>query len=425
MDAMQTIDQFTRPAEYLSPLDDALGRMIRRWADGQAIPMRRRVDEDWREHALVGPAMDRLMGDLGLQRLLFPEDLGGLGLGHSDYLATGSFRVAEEIARADSGLAVAACVTLWPLLMICVEPHVNRRLCEDLAPMFCDTTRARYAANAMTEPQGGADIENLDLLGGRTIRTTAKRQGESWVINGHKLWPTNTGGVADLLAVVCTTRPGSSDPADFAVIFVPADTEGVTQGGPYRKAGMAADKNSDVWFEDVRVPLHHRACGPGADAEVFRELIAFGNLISMAFVSGVLMNTWEILSAFAAQRGLGTRALREHDAFAAVLADLAATTEVTRIVGYQYARMLDRPDLYGPRGSAELVSKGRAHKYFACDRAMACLEAGLDLMADLGPERAFDLEKHYRDLKIVQLWMGGKQLCQMETARWFYGCETL
>ena len=133
----------------------------------------------------------------------------------------------------------------------------------------------------------------------------------------------------------------------------------------------------------------------------------------------------EILAPFCAQRGLATRPLREHDAMAAVLADVAAATEVIRIVGYQYARMLDRQDLYGPRGSAEQVAKGRAYKYFACDRAMACLEAGLDLMADLGPDRQFDLEKHWRDLKIVQLWMGGKQLCQMETARWFHGCETL
>ena len=63
--------------------------------------------------------------------------------------------------------------------------------------------------------------------------------------------------------MVCTTDPGSNDPDDFAFIFVPGDTPGVTQGGPYEKAGMAADKNGDIWFENVRVPPWYRAFGPG------------------------------------------------------------------------------------------------------------------------------------------------------------------
>ncbi len=70
--------------------------------------------------------------------------------------------------------------------------------------------------------------------------------------------------------------PGSTDLKDFAFIFVPAETPGVTQGGPYQKAGMAADKNGDIWFEDVRVPVYYRACGPGDDYLYFKEVISFG-----------------------------------------------------------------------------------------------------------------------------------------------------
>ena len=87
--------------------------------------------------------------------MLFPEDLGGWGLGHSDYVGVGAFRMFEEVARADSAMAVAFGVVFWPLVMICSEPHVNRRLCEEFAPMFTDTDKAVFAANAMTEPQGG------------------------------------------------------------------------------------------------------------------------------------------------------------------------------------------------------------------------------------------------------------------------------
>jgi len=422
---MRTVDDFTRPLEYLSLLDKPLGAIVRKWADREVIPHRREFDEDWEDHRLIEPAFQRLMGGLGLQSLLFPEDLGGMGLGHSSYLGTGSYRVLEEIARADSGMAVAFGVVFWPLLMICSEPHVNRRLCEEFAPMFCRTTEAAFAANAMTEPQGGADIENLDLLKGATIQTTAVLEGDQWVINGHKLWPTNSGGVADLFGVVCTTSPGSKDEKDFAFIFVPADAPGVTQGKPYRKAGMAADKNSDIWFENVRVPAWYRACGPGDDFKYFKEVISLGSMGSVAMVSGVLLNVFEILRDFCSTKTFRGKPLSENDDVAGVLADIARDTEVIRVIGYQYARMLDRPDLYGERWSDEIVVKGRSFKYFAADKGLESLEKAMNIMGAHGSDRVRDVEKHWRDLKIVQLWMGGKQLCQMETARWFYECKTL
>lgn len=422
---MSGIDGFTRPLEYLSPLDDYLGGIVRTWADELVIPDRRKYDEDWKDHTLIEPAFRRLQGELGLQRMLFPEDLGGWGLGHSGYMGTGAFRVFEEVARADSGIAVAFGVLFWPLIMICNEPHVNRRLCEEFAPMFCQTTRPVFAANAMTEPQGGADIENMEIVKGSTIQTTAVPDGDEWVINGHKLWPTNSGGVADLFGVVCTTSPGSTDLDDFAFIFVPATLPGVTQGGPYRKAGMAADKNGDIWFENVRVPSWYRACGPGDDKKYFKEVISMGNLGSIAFVSGAMMNVYEALYDFAGEKTLRGKPLKENDDVAGVLADIVKDIEIIRIVGYQYARMVDRPDLYGDRWSEEIVAKGRAYKYFACDRAVEDLGLAIDLMGAYGCDRENDVEKHWRDLKIVQLWMGGKQLCQMEVARFFYDCETL
>jgi alkylation response protein AidB-like acyl-CoA dehydrogenase len=406
---MRTIDDFTRPIEYIAPVDKYLGGIVRAWADREVIPYRREYDEDWEEHRLIGPAFKSLMGELGFQRMLFPEDTGGWGFGHSGYMSTIACRAFEEIARADSGMAVAFGVLFWPLVMICNEPHVNRRLCEEFAPMFCETTEPKFAANAMTEPQGGADIENMEIVGGSTIQTTAVLDGDEWVINGHKLWPTNSGGVADLFGVVATTDPGSHDLDDFAFIFVPADTPGCTQGGPYQKAGMAADKNGDIWFENCRVPSWYRAHGPGLDA----------------FVCGAMMNVYEILKDFCSEQTYRGRPLKENDDIAGALADIARDIDIIRVLAYQLARMLDRPDLYGDRWSDEIVTKGRGYKYFACDRAVDDTRKAINIMGAYGSDRLWDVEKHWRDLKIVQLWMGGKQLCQMEVARWFYECETI
>ena len=127
---MRTVDDFTRPLEYLAPVDKFLGEIVRAWAEREVMPHRRQYDEDWEQHSLIEPAFKSLMGELGLQRMMFPEDLGGWGFGHSNYIGTGGCRLCEEVARADSGMAVAWAVTYWPFFMICNEPHVNRRLCE-------------------------------------------------------------------------------------------------------------------------------------------------------------------------------------------------------------------------------------------------------------------------------------------------------
>ncbi|RZN71976.1 MAG: acyl-CoA dehydrogenase, partial [Candidatus Methanolliviera hydrocarbonicum] len=69
--------------------------------------------------------------------------------------------------------------------------------------------------------------------------------------------------------------------------------------------------------------------------------------------------------------------------------------------------------------------KARLYKMWLADRAVEDVGKAMDLMGLYGCDREHDIEKHWRDIKIIQLWMGGKQLCQMETARWFYECETL
>jgi alkylation response protein AidB-like acyl-CoA dehydrogenase len=422
---MTTIDDFTRPKEYLTPLDTIFGGIIRDWAEKEVIPYRREYDEDWREHRKIHEPMKKLLGEYGLQRVAFSEDLGGWGLGGSDYTCVAMYRMFEEMARADSGLGLAFGASMWPLELITFKPHENRRLCEEFAPMFCETNEAVFSAMVMTEPQGGSDIENLELLKGSTIRTTAVRDGDEWVINGHKLWASNTGGLARLMAVFCTTNPGSDDLNDFAVIYVLSDMPGVTHGTPYEKAGMASDMNSDVWFENVRVPLHYRACGPGEDAKWLGEIMSTGNMGIIAWFTGSMLNVYEKVVEFVNNKKYRGRPLKENDAVAGTLADYASTLEALRILGYQSARMLDRQDLYGERWRPQAVAKARAHRYFAADKCLEAIGRVMNLMEAYGADRDRDVEKHWRDLKILQLVEGSKQLCQVEVARWFYECETL
>jgi alkylation response protein AidB-like acyl-CoA dehydrogenase len=422
---MRSIEEFTRPLEYVTPLDKVLGDLVKSWAENEVMPVRRQFDEDWERHEIILPAFKKLMAEYGLQRAPFPEDLGGMGLGRSDATCVAVFRVFEHIARADSGMGLAFGAHIWPMEFITFKPHENRRLCEEFAPIFCDTTRPVFAAMVMTEPQGGSDIENVEIIKGSTLQTTAVREGDEWVINGHKLWASNTGGLAELMAVYCTTNPGSEDLNDFAVIFVPSNTPGVTHGKPYEKAGMATDMNSDVWFEDVRVPVWYRAIGPGEDAKWVGEIMSTGNMGIIAWYVGSMMNIYERLQEFLEPRKYRGRPLKEDDGVAGALADFASTIEALRILGYQSARMLDRQDLYGERWKPKAVAKARAHRYFAADKSLEAVGKVMNLMEAYGADRDWDVEKHWRDLKIIQLVEGSKQLCQIEVARWFFECETL
>lgn len=419
---MRTIDDFTRPLEYVSPMDGLLGSIFCNRVEREVVPYRRHFDEDCRDHCLIHPPFKKPLGECGLRRMIFPEDLGGWGMGRSNYMCTAAFRMFEEIVRADTGMALAFGALFWPFLFIALEPHENRRLLEEFVPLFCETTEPVFAALCMTEPQGGSDIE---IVRGSTIRTTAVLDGDEWVINGYKLWPSNPGGLSRLMAVACTTKPGSDDPLDIAVIYVTADTPGVTQGQPYEKAGMAADMNSDVWFEDVRVPSWHRACGPGDDAKYFGEIMSTGNMGIIALISGSMMNVYERLVEFANRKKYRGLPLKENDAVAGILADFAAHIEAMRTMGYQCARMCDRHDLYEPLWDPGLVAKMRAQRYLAMDRFIEVTGRVMNLVECFWTHQDWDVENHWRDIKILQLVEGSKQLCQIETARWFYERQTL
>ncbi len=424
---MKSFDEFSKPIDRISPMEKPLRRVIRKWVEEEVIPHRREYDEDWRDHRLIEPAMKKLCVDLGLQKALFPEEVGGWGLGSSDSMAAMVFALCEEMARGDSALALANLCSQWALATFLIKPDINMRLARELAPLFCRTDKLCICCQAMTEPQGGSDIENMDLLRGKTIQTTAKLEGREWIINGHKLWPTNSGGTANLFGVPCTTRPGSDDPNDFAYIMVPADRQGVKQSGPYEKAGMAADKNGDIWFDNVRVPDFYRVQGPGRDAEAFKRIIPLGLLGSVGFALGAMINVYEILYDFVTRTSFGNRPLKENDAVAGLIGKIAGDIDICRIVSYEMVRLIDSRDKPGgqPIHSAETMAKSRNIKAFVCDQMVENIGRAMDILGVYGSDRARDVEKHWRDVKMIQLWLGGKQLCQAEAVRYFYDCETI
>lgn len=410
---MPNVDSFSLPREWVPDEAWALVEAVRGWADREVIPVRQQIDEDWEEHRIVKPLLKSLCVDLGYQQACWPEKYGGLGID-----AITSCLLLEEMARADAGLATAASCSIWAMSPI-FPPEDNEYLMELFTPRFLDKESWYVGCVALTEPHSGSDIENIDGTHGRFIRTRATLDGDEWVVNGHKLWPTNSGGVGDLFCTFCTTDPAAGDDG-VAIIYVPADTPGVTQSKPYRKAGMSGDANGDIWYENVRVPVEYRAHGPGRDAQRGRAMISSGNVGTAAQCLGVMKNLYELVKDWCDTRIVAGKPLKEHSITAATLADIVASIEVSRAETYLKARMLDRPDLYGPKWTEEMLARTRVTKLFVSDQLTKVVNQVLDLMGSYGYAREGDVEKHWRDSKIMSLWMGGRALPQLDIARWFF-----
>jgi alkylation response protein AidB-like acyl-CoA dehydrogenase len=421
---MATIDDFIKPKEWVSDLAIQTGKAVREWAEKRYRPIVHQVDEDWEKHEIIEPLLKEVLVDLGLNSAFFPAEFGGQDLPESDYMALTNI-VCEELARVDAGFATACICSLWGLVPILMKPHRNMELLEEFAPKFCGS-ELYVGCHTITEPASGADVENLGILRGKTIKTTATLDGDEWVIDGHKIWATNSGTVGHLYSVVATTKEGSTDLDDFGLFLVPADTKGLSVGKPYHKCGMSADMNTDVWFDKVRIPKRYRFHGPGDDVKYWRRTVSMGQIGAAAFCVGIMKGVYQIIKKWTTERIIAGKPLKEHSICADMLSEVARNIESTSAWMWTYTREWDHPEIYGLDPWDEkfaLKSRGLAvHASMAVERT--CSRA-MDFMSSYGYEREYGIEKYWRDCKIIGLWMGGYGLKTIENARYWFDLKTI
>lgn len=421
---MPRIDDFIKPKEWVSDVAIQTGLAIREWTEKSYRPILHQVDDDWEKHELIEPKLKEVLVDLGLNSAFFPAEFGGQDMPENEYMAMTNI-VCEELARIDAGFATACICSVWGLVPILMKPHRNMELLEEFAPKFCGP-ELYVGCHAITEPASGADVENLGIMKGKTIQTTATEDGENWIINGHKIWPTNSGKVGDLYTVVATTKQGSTDLNDFGLFLVPADLEGVSVGKPYRKTGMAADINTDIWFDNVIIPKRYRLHGPGDDIKYWRRTVSMGQIGAAAFSVGVMKGVYEIIKRWTSDRVIAGKPLKEHSICAEMLSEVAINIESTSAWMWAYTREWDHPEIYGVKPWDEkFVLKSRGLAVHAAKAVEQTCSRAMDFMSSYGYEREYGIEKHWRDSKIIGLWMGGYGLKTIENARYWFDLKTI
>jgi alkylation response protein AidB-like acyl-CoA dehydrogenase len=381
--------------------------MIRKFVDREIMPIREKLEEDY---ALVEQIHQKLV-DLGIQKAGYPAEYGGTGPGSPVTLGL----VCEELARGDAGISLTAGINAGFVLHAAMVAG-NKAILDKFIPPFCGG-KINYACLSMTDSTGGADTEN-PLLRGKGIRTTAKLQGEEWVINGTKSWPSHS-GLATVYLTVCITDPHAGEEG-IALIFVPHDSKGLSFGKPEAKMGFKTSVNASVFYDNVRVPKEYRLAGPGADAQFYYATMSGTQWHSSTIALGISQAAFDIALEYTGQRHSGGKPVREWSLAAGILADMATRLEMTRGAVYNYAWMLERPDVYGPPFSNDMVGKASMLRSYASDSCVWIVNKAMELMGSNGLSPEFHLEKYYRDAKITQLWLGGQQVAKYRIARKYY-----
>ncbi|MBN2224212.1 MAG: acyl-CoA dehydrogenase family protein [Deltaproteobacteria bacterium] len=405
--------------ELFSEGDLTLIDMARQFTQETILPVRQKIDDDT-EHVIVREILENLAG-LGFLRAVWPEEIGG-----GDVSSALMFTAAlEEIARGDAGIATAIGISLgWvflPAVRAGNEAVINdfgRRCCQDelVIGCFCMTEAGGPRGG------GGCDIENVQLHGTK-IGTRARLEGDNWVLEGQKMWASNS-GIADLYLVAATTDPAAGDDG-IALIYVPADAEGLSFGKFENKAGLQSDRNCPVFLDGVSVPKGYRLSGPGTDAEYLHENLTVGRIASAAFSIGCAQGAFEAVLEFTKDRvvGVSGKPIRQHSIAAGMIADMAIGIETARTAYLMAAYKYDRPEQYGARHSIAQLSRASMAKVYATEVAISVTNRAMELMGSYGYVREYDVEKYWRDCKIIQIWEGGAQLGRFDVCRGYYDLD--
>lgn len=391
--------------------DMAMILAIRNFVDNEVMPVRSLLDGN---QEVFEQVYEKLV-KLGIQRRGFSKKYGGLGIRSAPLVCA----LTEEIARGDSGIALHSLIVPWT--MAAAMGGGNDVIKEKFTPMFCEDT-PRAGCMAITEPDGGCNIED-EKARGREIKTIAVRDGDEWVINGKKMWPSGA-GIADLYCVVCTTDTALNEDG-VALIYVPKGTPGLTFGKPEEKMGMrVTDRNSAIFFDDVRVPVSYRAAGPGMDWKLFKNNISWGRLTSAPIALGNAQAVLETVISYTASRYYGGKSVRDHSLQKAIIGDLAVQIDSARALYLSVAEMFDDREKFGMPGDKFLMARASAAKVHACDVTERVCATAMELMGSYGYSVEYPVEKYLRDSKIIQIWLGGGHLGRLDVASAYYEPNT-
>jgi alkylation response protein AidB-like acyl-CoA dehydrogenase len=335
--------------------------------------------------------------DLGFIGIHFPEEYSGQGLG-----AFENMLVCEELCRGDStvGMCLAFADFSSELIMRSGSEAQKAKWLPKVAEGEC------LSCGAFTEPNHGSDITSVD--------TTAVRDGDEWVINGSKIFITNSGPLAGFYNVLCQTDPDASPGyRGLSIIIVEADRPGITSNDVGVKMGLHLSYTAEVSFKDVRVPLENVI---GEENKGFYQVLEFfdeSRFFVGAQALGTAQGAFDRALAYVKQREQFGKKIAQFQISQHKLADMATKIETARLLTYKAAWNFDQG-----RMDPKLTSMA---KMYAARAAVEVCDEAIQLMGGYGYMREYEVERYYRDAKITELYEGTKEIQKNTIANYLVG----
>ena len=361
-------------------------KMARDYAENKIEPVAAKYDE--KNEVPMDLLQDMVLQ--GFSTMTIPQEYGGSGV---DMITT--CLVIEELAKACAGIttgAAANSLASYPILIGGSHEQKERFL----TPLNED----KFAAFCLTEPGAGSDAGS--------VATVARREGDEYVINGSKCFITN-GGFADIYTVFATVDR-SKGLKGLTAIVVEKGTPGLSTGKKENKMGIRASNTSEVFFEDVRVPVSNRLGEEGEGFKIAMTTLDISRPMVGAMALGVARAAYEKALKYAKEREQFGRPIAQFQAIQFKLADMAMEIDAARLLTHRAAHMVSQK---GVRFSTESAMS----KCFAGDVAMRVTVEAVQVHGGYGYSKEYPLEKYMRDAKIMQIYEGTNEIQRIVIAQ--------
>jgi hypothetical protein len=364
----------------------AIQEAARAFADAEFAPNAAR----WDEEKIFPVDVMRRAAELGFAGIYVQEDVGGSALSRLDAAI-----IFEELAR--GCVSTAAFLSIHNMASWMIDRYGADELRRKYLPRL--TAMELIASYCLTEPGSGSDAGSL--------RTTARHDGDHYVLNGSKAFISGA-GTSDVYVVMA--RSGGEGAKGISTFVVEKDTPGLTFGGQEKKMGWNSQPTAQVNFDDCRVPAENRVGREGDGFRIAMSGLDGGRLNIAACSLGGAQLALDTAKAYTETRKQFGKPLKDFQALQFKLADMATNLEAARLMVRRGAWALDNRD---PQAT-QLCAMA---KRFATDAGFAVADEALQLHGGYGYLKDYPLERIVRDLRVHRILEGTNEIMRMITAR--------
>jgi alkylation response protein AidB-like acyl-CoA dehydrogenase len=361
-------------------------RAARDFATDKVLPRAAEIDEEGK----IPPELLREMGALGFMGTYVPERYGGSGLD-----AVSNALILEEINRACASTGVVLCTHV----SLAVDPILHFGSDAQKAKYLPKLARGEWiGCFALSEPAAGSDAA--------AMRTTARRDGDGWILNGTKNFITN-GSLANV-AIVFAQTDATKKKKGIAAFIVEKSTPGFSVGKLEKKLGIRGSDTAQLVFQDARVPAANLLGEAGSGFRIALSTLDGGRVSIAAQAVGIARACLEDSLAYAKQREAFGKKVADFQAIQWMLADMATEIDAARLLTWRAAALKDAGEDY-------ILAAAEA-KLFASDVAVKAARDCVQIFGGYGYLKDFPAERHYRDAKITEIYEGTSEIMKLVIA---------